>query len=152
VRALSSAEVKDIVGISVLSSLLGVVYIILGFCSVLARASGECGSAVTPGDLGLGILLISIGAVLVSSAITIRSNIVISAAASLVGTGLAVGAMVIQLLSLGASWLDGVITGEPLTREDLVSGLIRADALLGYIALPLLPVVVETVRKKVVEA
>jgi len=149
---LSSAEVKDIVGISVLSSLLGVVYIILGFCSVLARASGECGSAVTPGDLGLGILLISIGAVLVSSAITIRSNIVISAAASLVGTGLAVGAMVIQLLSLGASWLDGVITGEPLTREDLISGLIRADALLGYIALPLLPVVVETVRKKVVEA
>ena len=149
---MSSAEVKDIVGISVLSSVLGVVYIILGFCSVLARASGECGSAVTPGDLGLGILLISIGAVLVSSAITIRSNIVISAAASLVGTGLAVGAMVIQLLSLGASWLDGVITGEPLTREDLVSGLIRADALLGYIALPLLPVVVETVRKKVVEA
>ncbi len=138
--------------VTVVSSAFGVVYLILGTCGLLAKTSHLCLTEVTPANVGMSVLLISIGAILFSSILTLRRDITLSLASSFVGSLLAVSAMVIQVLAVGATWLDYIINGQSFGKKELVAGLLRADALLGYFMLMLFPVVFKTVKKYVIKS
>ncbi|MEZ0345779.1 MAG: hypothetical protein ABWK01_04450 [Infirmifilum sp.] len=92
-----------------------------------------------PSDLGVSMVFITTGALLVAPLYYTRLKPEHTKALSalLLGSGLSVVAMVIQLLVAAASWLDGLIVGEPLSPENLYAIITRSDALLGCFALPL---------------
>ncbi len=123
---------------------------ILGLCALVARTSGECLTRITPGNIGMSILLLSIGAVLLSSPTTFRKNIILSSAASLVGSLLSITAMVVQVLDVGATWLDDIIRSQSFGRGDIVAGLLRGDAFLGYFMLLVFPFVLKTVKEHII--
>ncbi|RLG73831.1 MAG: hypothetical protein DRO23_08115 [Thermoprotei archaeon] len=123
---------------------LGLVYSVAGFIAIINWYLGTTGageflySDYIPGDLGISLVMLSIGFLMILSAYYwFKRKPVKSLAATILGLGLAVAAMVMQVLVIIASWLDGIIVGEPIACEELVMGSLRAEALLGYVALPL---------------
>ncbi len=143
---------KAIKALSLMSFSIGVVYLILGICDIFSKFVSDCNTLITPANVGLGIIMISIGIILVSSIATLKRNVVLSASSSLIGTGLSVSAMIIQLLAVGASWLDGIITGEKVSSNEILAGVLRGDALLGYIAVPLLIFAIKVVKENIVKS
>jgi hypothetical protein len=138
-------------GLALTSTVLGALYLAFGVCSLIARTTGICETIATPASVSLVVLLMSIGAVLLPSIWFLKNNVVLSIGSSFVGLSLAVGAMIIQLLAVGASWLDGIITGEPLSKSDIIQGVLRGDAILGYIALPFLVLAVKVLKEEVIK-
>ena len=134
--------------------MLGLAYLMAGFIAIINWYLGTIGAGkilypdYVPGDLGLSLVMLSIGFLMILSVYYwFRGKIMKSLAAIILGLGLAVAAMVMQVLVIIASWLDSIIVNEPITYEELKLGFLRADALLGYIALPLLYVPLRILRK-----
>jgi len=89
-----------------------------------------------PQDPWLGIVLISIGLTYNASAYYLmRGNMVLSIASLLVGGGLAVIIMSLQVLATLAYAVDAIITNEELKLNNVVNNLLRIDGVLGYVSL-----------------
>ncbi len=137
--------------------MLGLAYLVVCFIAIINWYLGIIGAGeilypnYVPGDLGVSLVMLSIGFLMILSVYYwFRRKIVKSLAAIILGLGLAVAAMVMQVLVTTASWLDSIIVNEPITYEELMLGFLRADALLGYIALPLLYVSLRILKKTII--
>ncbi len=125
------------------SFIIGLAYVGSGLASVINWLSNwfslryEVLPAVIPPDPWLSVVLVTIGLVLISSAYYLmRNNTLMTIATLLIGSGLAVAVMAIQVIATLASVVDVAINGELMINQ-LLSGLIRVDAILGYISTPL---------------
>ncbi|RLG88049.1 MAG: hypothetical protein DRO18_02180 [Thermoprotei archaeon] len=126
------------------SFILGLLYVISGaicmsnwITSFTNIAELTLFEDLIPPDPWLGIVLISIGLTLTSSTYYLmRNNLLLTIASLLIGGGLAVIVMAIQLLATLASFLDTIITGEGAPISTFITNFTRVDALLGYLALP----------------
>ena len=143
-------KLRKIKFVVISSTIFGIIYLVLGTCALAAKISRPCLTEVTPANVGMSVLLISIGAVLFSPILTLKRNITLSLAASFVGSLLAVSAMMIQVLAVGATWLDYIVNGQSFSRNELVAGLLRGDALLGYFMLLLFPIIFKTIKKYII--
>ncbi len=133
---------------------LGLTYLVTGFIAIVNWYLGITGAGellypdYIPGDLGIFLIMLSIGFLMISSVYYwFKRELIKTLAAIILGLGLAVAAMMIQVLVNIASWLDGIIVNEPIAYEELMFGFLRADAILGYIALPLLYISLRILRK-----
>jgi hypothetical protein len=133
---------------------LGLVYFILGIIAIVNWVLSISGTEemlispeYIPGDLGLSLILLTVGLSLVIAIYYLGKSLTTCLGTIVLGLGLAVGAMAMQVLIVGMSWLDGIIVEESLTTEDIVHGLLRVDALMGYIALPLFLYSLKTLKK-----
>lgn len=53
------------------------------------------------------------------------------------GLGLALGALIVQILVTLATVLDAIVVGEGIDCSIISENLLRVDAVLGYIAIPI---------------
>jgi len=138
--------IKSVLAITSLTALIiGIAYLISGFISIYNWFTNFTGGSSTiledyvPPDPWLGIVLVSIGLVLSASAYYLmRGNTILSIASLLVGSIIAVSTMAIQVIATGTTYLDLLINGEEIEQHQLISGLTRVDAILGYPAILIL--------------
>ncbi len=135
---------SSIVFLSMSSFILGLLYIIAGGASLINWLSNwfslkyELLPEVIPPDPWLCIVLITIGLVMLSAPYYLmRNNVMMTVATLLIGTGLAVSIMGIQIIATLSTLADEFITGEVVSTQALVLNLLRIDALLGYASLPI---------------
>ncbi len=141
------------------SCALGAVYEVFGVLSlcnwVLQALLGGTGllEEMVPGDIGLAVVLLSVGLSLMAAAYyyTHRDH-VRTQACMLVGSGLGAAALLMQLLATLAAYLDGFVVGEILAIHDVATMLLRVDSLLGALLLPLLVASIRLVRASTVKA
>ena len=123
--------------------ILGILYVISGSLCISNWLIGFAGlehltlfPKLIPSDPWLGVVLISIGLAFTSSMYyLVRNNIVLNIASLLVGGGIAVIVMAIQLLTVLANLFDELLIGNNVNLSNIIAGVLRVDALLGYLAL-----------------
>ena len=126
--------------------LIGILYVVAGTTSLfnifLANLlGGELFLVVkyVPGDVGLCLILFSIGfTLLASSYYYYRGEKLISLSCLLVGSGLGVLSSVIHMLTVFADVLDRFITGCSVDITYFVEKVLRVDFVLGLLSLPIL--------------
>jgi len=127
---------------SLLAFILGLMYIVSGSLCIhnWIISSLINGKAILkqfiPPDPWLGIVLVSIGLTYSASAYYLmRGNTVLSIASILVGGGLAIIVMCLQVLATLAYIADKLIVNEELRLSVIISNLLRIDGILGYVSL-----------------
>ncbi len=137
--------VKDrsiLITASLLAFILGLMYIVSGslcihnwIISSLINGKVILKQFIPP-DPWLGIVLVSIGLTYSASAYYLmRGNTVLSIASILVGGGLAITVMCLQVLATLAYIADELIVNEELRLNAIISNLLRIDGILGYVSL-----------------
>ena len=125
---------------------LGILYLassliaLYNWCTGLAEASSghQLYPSFIPGDLGLAIVTLTIGASLTASTYyTLKGDRVMHLASATCGLGLALGALIVQILVTLATVLDAIVVGEGIDCSIISENLLRVDAVLGYIAIPI---------------
>lgn len=128
------------------SMIIGTAYAVSGFISlynwlVVFALKGTVKSILEeyiPGNLGTSLILLSIGLILLATVYyALRQSTTKSISCLIVGCTLAVAAMVIQLLTVIAGLVDTLIIGDVVSVRSIILGILRIDAFLGYITIPL---------------
>jgi len=126
--------------------IIGIAYAVSGFISlhnwlVVFALKGTVESMLeeyVPGDLGTSLILLSVGLTLLAAVYyALRQSTTRSVSCLIVGSTLAVAAMVIQLLTVIAGLADTLIIGDIVSVRSIILGILRIDAFLGYITIPL---------------
>jgi len=127
---------------SLIAFILGLMYIVAGSLCLYnwimtSLINGEAIlEQLVPPDPWLSIVLISIGLTYSSSAYYLmRGNTVLSIASILVGGGLAIIVMGLQVLATLAYIADKLIINEELRFSTIIGNLLRIDGILGYVSL-----------------
>ena len=127
---------------SLLAFILGLMYIASGSICIYNWITSSLinGEAILkqfiPSDPWLGIVMISIGLTYNASAYYLmRGNTVLSIASILVGGGLAIIVMGLQVLATLAFVADRLVINEELRLSVIISNLLRIDEILGYVSL-----------------
>ena len=136
---------KNIIPISFYAFLLGMLYLIsCALCmfnwlsSYILHKEGLLAS-FAPSDLWLAVVFFAIGSILVSSLYyLVKGNLFLSISSLLIGTSASSLVMGIQVLALIAVVLDRLVNQEPISTDVIITGLVRADVILGIIAVPAL--------------
>ncbi len=135
---------SSIVFLSMSSFTLGLIYVIAGVISLINWLSSwfnlkyEFLPKTIPPDPWLSIVLITVGLVMLSTPYYLmRNNVMMTVATLLIGAGLAVSVMGIQIIATLSTLIDNLISGEVISTQVLILNLLRIDALLGYASLPI---------------
>ena len=137
-------------------SLLSVVYLASGFLALynwlVESLIGGQGilTSFAPADVGFVIVMLAIGMTFIGSLYYIRlSDDVRSSACLIVGSGLAMAALIVHVLVIVATLADAMIMGESLAIHDLALEIVRAEFPLGLMAIPLLLISLKHIKRLV---
>ena len=127
---------------------LGISYLTSGFISIynwcvsVANVGCPLYPSLMPGDLGLAIVTLTIGASLtISIYYILKENRIMHLASATCGMWLALGVLMIQIMVAIAAILDSIITGGEVNYSIISSvikeNILRIDVILGCIILPI---------------
>ena len=124
-------------------SIIGSTYLLTGFTSVFNWFMSVIGvdhriyPSFMPGDLGSALISLTVGASLIASLYyALRRDESKYLIAAVCGLWLALGALMIQLMTVIATVLDALILGEEINYLIINEHLLRIDVILGCIAVP----------------
>ena len=137
-------------------SLLSVIYLASGFLALynwlVESLIGGQGilTSFAPADVGFAIVMLAVGITFIGSLYYMRlGDDVRSSACLIVGSGLAVAALIVHVLVVIAALADAIIMSETLTIYDLALKLVRAEFSLGLIVIPLLLIALKHIKRLV---
>lgn len=146
---MTSVRLKCILTVS---TPLAVAYLAVASISILnwfTSLLGGLGFKVEfiPGDPGLSLVMLTVGLTLTASNYYwFRGDHIKCLSTLTLGLALAVSAMIVQVLTSIAFYLDSLVVSEPMSLSELLNLILRVDSLLGYLAVPVLVASISTLK------